>query len=208
MTKVKKQIAFLCCLIGGIICLSCAGNKMLTLQEPLPGKSLLVGAVLVENLGLEDVYEAITDKITVVIVGKWQENGNEKTSGFRVKTDKQGYYMLQNVFPGAYVIKGIEVDVGYSIHMFITSRWEGNTQIYEPASTMIDDIVRVWPKAEDKKVMDLGIQYICLEFSGQIQDQKYTRLQNGRLGLKDKTYDMKTPENYFAAKYPEWGWFK
>jgi hypothetical protein len=73
---------------------------------------------------------------------------------------------------------------------------------------MIDSIVRVWPKAEDKKVIDLGIQYIRLQFSGQIQDQKFAHLQNARLGLKDTTYNMIPPENYFAAKYPEWGWFK
>jgi hypothetical protein len=204
----KRYGGRLIIIMCGAIWLSCAAGQKVMLQEPVAGKSLLAGAVLVENLGLEDVYEAKTGKITVVIVGKWQENGKEKTAGFRVRTDEKGYFFLQNVNPGSWLIKGIEVDVGFSMHLLITSRWEGNTQIFEPAGTIIDDIVRVWPKAEEKKVIDLGIHYIRLEFSGQIHDQKFSRLQDTRLGLKDKTYTMSAPALYFSAKYPEWGWFK
>lgn len=186
----------------------CAAGKKISLEEPVAGKSLLVGAVLVENLGLEDVYEAKTGKITVVLVGKWLENGREKSEGFRVRTDENGYFFLPNVNPGSWVIKGVELDVGFTMHLLITSRWEGNTRIFEPAGTMIDNIVRVWPTAEEGKVMDIGIQYIRLEFSGQIHDQQFSRLNQTRLGLKDKTYTMAAPGQYFASRYHDWGWFK
>ena len=201
----KNMLIALMCLS---LFLACATTQKVTLQEPQPDKSLLLGAILVENLGLEEVYESKTDKITVVLVGKWDENGVEKIDGFRCRTDENGYFMLQNVPRGIYIIKGIEVDLGFSIHMLLTCRWEGNTQIFEPAGTMIDHIVRVWPEMEASKIVDMGIQYFRFDFSGTIHDQKFTQLREARLGLKDKTYTMLPPAKYFAQKYPDWQWFK
>ncbi len=201
----KKKVFGLLCL--GLF-LGCAATKKVAFQEPQQGKSLVLGAILVENLGLEEVYESKTDKITVVLVGKWSENGVEKIEGFRCRTDENGYFMLQNVPTGIYVIKGIEVDLGFSIHMLLTSRWEGNTQIFEPAGTMIDHIVRVWPAMEATRIIDLGIQYFRFEFSGTIHDQKLSQLRETRLGLKDKTYTMLPPTKYYTQKYPNWQWFK
>jgi len=201
----KKMLFGLLCL--GLF-LGCAATKKVTLQEPQQGKSLVLGAILVENLGLEEVYESKTDKITVVLVGKWSENGVEKIEGFRCRTDENGYFMLQNVPTGIYVIKGIEVDLGFSIHMLLTSRWEGNTQIFEPTGTMIDYIVRVWPEMEANRITDLGIQYFRFNFSGSIYDKRFPQLRGIRLGLKDKTYTMSPPTQYFAQKYLDWQWFK
>jgi len=168
----------------------------------------VAGAILVENLGLEEVYESRTAKITVVVVGRWIENGVEKVEGYRCRTDDMGYFMLQNVPRGVYVIKGIEVDLGFSIHMLLSSRWEGNTQIFEPAGNMIDYIVRVWPEKTPQRVIDLGIQYFRFDYSGRIHDQNFPELRAARLGLKDKSYTMAAPLSYFSSKYPDWQWFK
>ncbi|HOT95526.1 MAG TPA: hypothetical protein PLG50_03060 [bacterium] len=191
-----------------VLLLGCAGAEKMVLQPPQPDKSLVVGAVLVENLGLEEVYEAKTAKITVVLVGKGMENGVEKIEGYRVRTDEKGYFMLQNVPRGVYLIKGIEVDLGFSIHMILNSRWEGNTQIFEPGGTMIDHIVRYWPDMPPERIVDLGIRYFRFDFSGRILDQKFAQLREARLGLKEKLYTMPPPAAYFAQKFPEWPWFK
>lgn len=194
--------------VAASLTFSCAGTEKLTLQPPQPEKSLVVGAILVENLGLEEVYEAKTAKIWVVLVGKGVENGMEKIEGYRCRTDENGYFMLQNVPRGVYIIKGIEVDLGFSIHMILDSRWEGNTQIFEPGGTMIDHIVRVWPERLPERIVDLGIRYFRFDYSGRIHDQSFTQLRETRLGLKDKVYTMSSPVSYFSQKYPEWQWFK
>ena len=85
----------------------CATGSQIIMEEPQPEKSLLVGAILLENNGVEDVFESKTANIRVVVVGKSSIDGREE--GYRVKTDENGYFMIPNVPPGAYVIKGIEV---------------------------------------------------------------------------------------------------
>jgi len=92
--------------------------------------------------------------------------------------------------------------------MILNSRWEGNTQIFEPGGTMIDHIVRVWPEMAPERVVDLGIRYFRFDYSGRIQDQTFAQLRGNSLGLKDKVYTMPSPAAYFSQKNPEWGWFK
>jgi len=190
-----KNITALTCLFFILFLMNCAASKKTVLESPKPGKSLLVGAILVENVGLEDVYEARTANIMVVIVGRSEENGKEVTQGYRVKTNADGYYMIQNVPQGSYVIKGIEVDLGYETRMLVSSRWEGNTQFYYPENLMIDNTVRVWPPPSDQRVIDLQIRY-------------FKSINNAQLALPDIRYTMSDPEIYFHEKYPEWGWFK
>lgn len=195
-------------LLAVLLLLNCATTKTITLHEQQAGKSLLVGAVLVENDGLEDVYEAKTSNITVVIVGKSLENGKEVTKAYRVKTNPDGYYMVQNVPPGAYVIKGIEVDLGYETHMIISSRWDGNTQSYYPESLMIDSNVRVWPPASDQKIIDMQIRYFKIDAAQRIAYDNIKSLKDAVLSIRDNRYTMPNPFNYFRTKYPDWSWFQ
>ena len=191
-----------------LLLLNCAASKKSVLESPQPGKSLLAGAILVENVGLEDVYEAKTANITVVIVGRFEENGKDETKGYRVKTNSDGYFMVQNVPPGAYVIKGIEVDLGYETHMIVSSRWEGNVQHYYPENLMIDNTVRVWPPVSNKQVIDLQIRYFRIDAANRVVYDTIKSLDNAQLSLPDKRYTMPNPETYFRTKYPDWGWFK
>jgi len=202
-----KNIRKLAIFMGGVLLLNCAPTQKFTAESPQPGKSLLVGAILVENVGLEDVYEAKTAKINVVIIGKSTENGREVTQAYRVKTNADGYYMIQNVPPGAYVIKGIEVDLGYETRMIISSRWEGNRQQYYPVSLMIDNTVRYWPQASDKRVIDMRIRYFRIDAAKRIVYDDVKSLSNAQLALEDKRYTMPDPEDYFSEKFPDWGWF-
>jgi hypothetical protein len=190
------------------VLLSCASGSKTTLETPLKNQCLLVGAILLENNGLEDVYEAKTSRITVVIVGKWEENGKEMTKGYRVKTGENGYYMIQNVPPGSYVIKGIEADVGYETRLILTSRWEGNSQIFYPTDTMVDQTVRVWPPPITGPIIDMNIAYFSIDAAMRTYNDSYPELRNTTLVLKDQKHTMKNPVDYFREKYPNWEWFK
>lgn len=185
----------------------CASTVPQTLEEPRPGQSLLIGAVLLENDGIEEVYEAKTANIVVVLVGKSTRDGKDVTESYRVKTDDAGYFMLANVPPGAYVLKGIEADLGYETRLFLTSRWEGNQQIYYPGEGRIDHTVRVWPEAVNARVIDLEICYFRIDAALRTLHKRFPRLQNTALTLRDKTYTMENPQDYFRAKYPGSVWF-
>ncbi len=203
MKKIFRRLFYLYLILQT----GCAANQKFVQETPEAGKALVVGAVLVENDGIEDVYAAHKGNIDVVIVGKHMENGEEVIEGYRVKTDENGYYLLQNVPPGSYVVKGFEVDLAFSTRMIITSRWEGTTQIYYPIDTIIDNNVRYWPPAVSGPVIDMGIQYFRIDASKRIFDNKFKSLKNRTLGLPDHSYTMPDPAQYFEQKYPEWGWF-
>lgn len=190
-----------------ILFISCSSTQKFLLKDPVPGMSLLVGAVLVENVGVDDVYEAITSKINVIVVGKSIVEGKEVIQGYRLKTDEKGYFALANVPPGSYVVKGIEVDLGYGTRMLLTSRWEGNTQIYYPIDTMIDYTVNVWPPAMNGKFINLKIRYFHIDAANRVFDQIYNRLEDTPLNLNNVRHTMPDPLEYFQMKFPNSGWF-
>jgi len=196
-------------LVAIIFIMSCATTHSLFIPEkPLPGKSIVVGAVLVENIGIDDLYESKSENINVIVVGKSTEEGETEIKGYRVKTDKNGYFAIQNVEPGAYVLKGIEVDIGYANRRLITSRWEGERQVFINEDVMVDFNVRQWPEELDEKVIDMGIHYFKLDKAGRIFYNKYLQLNNINLYLEDKKYTMPKPSEYFRQKYLDSEWFK
>jgi len=206
MLKRKMSFVSIALVIVGIF--SCTGAKKFVLEKPQDGMSLVVGAVLIENNGIEDVYEAKTSKITVVIVGKSVIHGVEKTAGYRIKTDENGYFALQNVPPGAYIIKGFEADLGYQTHYIATSRWNGNTQVFYPFGGMIDFTVRNWPEPVRKKIIDMQINYFMVDKANRIAHKKYKSLKNGTGQIPNKKYTMVNPVEYYRLKYPQCEWFK
>ena len=183
----------------------CATGSQIIMEEPQPEKSLLVGAILLENNGVEDVFESKTANIRVVVVGKSSIDGREE--GYRVKTDENGYFMIPNVPPGAYVIKGIEVDLGYETRLLLTSRWEGNIQLYYPIDTIIDYTVRLWPESTDEKIINLQINYFSIDQAFRAIHRRFENLNNTSLLLMDKSYTMENPETYFKIRYPHSKWF-
>ncbi|HEX9971171.1 MAG TPA: hypothetical protein VGD14_03785 [bacterium] len=185
-----------------MILISCSTTQKMVFQEPEAGKSLLVGAVLVENDGIDDLYESKTSNITVVIVNKFTQDGKEGSKGYRIKTDKNGYFMVPNVWPGSFVLKGIEVDLGFTERYIISSMWEGNRQIFFVGANMIDYNVRIWPPESTEKIINLGINYFKLDNAGRILYENFKALNHAVLGLKDKNYTMPAPIDYFKEKYP------
>jgi hypothetical protein len=188
--------------------IGCSTTHKMVFQEPEPGKSLLVGAVLVENNGIDDLYESKISNITVVIVNKFIQDGKEQSKGFRLKTDKNGYFMIPNVSPGSFVLKGIEVDLGFSERYIISSMWEGNKQIFFDGANIIDYNVRIWPPENNNKIVNLGINYFMLDRAGRILFDNFKVLNDNELSLKNRRYAMSSPVEYFKTKYPESKWFQ
>ena len=181
------------------ILLSCSGSKPKgEMPKVIENPTVVVGAVLVENDGIDDRFESITANITVILVRKFLLDGKEESKGYRIRTDQNGYFRLENVPAGSSVLKGIELDLGYANRMLITSVWEGESQIYTTGGRMIDFNVRVWPPSSPGPVTDMGIQYFRIDRSGRITHNRFQSLNGASLGLKDKTYTMKNPKSYYA----------
>jgi len=180
-----------------------ASATQLKMQEPEEGKCVVVGSVLFENNGVDNFFDVIKSDITVILVGKSIINGKESIEGYRFKTDANGYFFLPNVPQGAYVLKGIELSLGYRGPTLITSRFDGTRQIFLTTAKMIDYVVRSWPEEVSGCVNDLGINYLMINPSMGIYFDQFSELRDNVLALKDITHTMPKPESYYRAKYPK-----
>jgi hypothetical protein len=200
-----KKIVIAMLIIWAFIIFSGCGPSLsqLKMQEPEAGKCIVTGAILVENNGVDDYYQVIKKSIIVIVVGKSIINGVESIEGYRLKTDENGYFFLPNVPQGAYVVKGIELSLGYGGLRLITSRWDGARQIFLTAENMIDYVVRFWPEEITECVNDLGINYFMIDPSMGIYSNQYSELRGNVLALKDMTHTMTNPEVYYQEKYPK-----
>lgn len=198
--------------IVALVLTSCAGTQMsreIVPEEPQPGMSAVVGAILIENMGMDDYYRPIKRAINVVVVGKSTVNGEEKTQGYRVYTDENGYFMLQNVPPGSYVVKGCEFTIGISTTMRVTAEWEANRKVFRITDQELNYIVRSWPPESDAKVINTDIHYFLVDRTPRIVgSQVFSAIDNQSLGLQEYTYTMKSPVDYFKEKFPDSGWFQ
>ena len=191
---------------------SCAVTGSYEQQEPQEGKAILVGAILVENFGLGDIYDFKKSNILVKIASKHEENGSEVTETHRTTTDPNGYFMLQNVEPGYYVIKGIEMNLVPNERSFVHAIWDGERRYYEMTGTELesDYTVRYWEQEYDGPVIDMGIMHfeVGITDRGHVLYNRFTELQNARLRLPGITYNMINPVEYYEDKFPEWKWFQ
>ena len=186
----------------------CTSTQKFVLEEPQADKSLVVGAIVVENVGLEDVYEAKKANIVVIIVGNSIQAGKESAQGYRVKTNPDGYYVLPNVPPGSYVIKGLELDLGYETHMLIGSYWDSNLQIYRPEHLMIDYTVPVWPAVSNERIINLNIRYFKIDAAQRIAYDTFKRIDSASVSLPQIRHTMPNPLDYFKVQYPASNWFQ
>lgn len=206
----KIRILLCVALVMGFIMQQCAATGNYLTEEPQPGKSLLVGAILVENFGIGDIYDSKTAGITVKIVGKYEENGQEVTKTYRTKTDSKGYYMLQNVEPGSYIVKGLEMNLVPNESTYVTAIWDGERRYYEITEQQQDYIVRFWPPEKTDRVIDMGIMHfeVGITDRGHVLYNRISQLNNNTLQLPGIKYTMKNPVTYYKDMFPDWGWFK
>ncbi len=206
----KKLTILLIVALSGTLLISCAGTGGggITIEEPQEGQSVVVGAVLVENNGFENYYRPIQDDIYVMIAGKSTVDGEEQTEGYRVKTNEDGYFMLQNVPPGAYVVKGIEFYVGVGQTMKVNAEWEAGRKYFRLTQEELNYFVREWPEEEDEQVINLNINYFLLDRAPRIAAFNTYQAINGEEINLDQSYTMPAPVEYFEKKFPEAQWFE
>jgi len=177
------------------------------MESPREGNSVVIGAVLVENNGINDNFIPVRSGITAVITG----NTEQGIEGYRVRTNDDGYFILQNVPPGKYVLKGIEADVGFGNLVYVSSTVRPDGVHYIRArQDRVLYTVQNWPDfiPDGERVVNMDINYFLLDRSGRVIHHPYTTLQNQSLNLPGESYTMTNPKNYFNQKFPENQWFK
>ena len=191
-----------------------------TLPDPIDDSSILImGCLFAENMGIDEQYEAIQDGNEVVLVGKFNEEGEEVTKGFHVKTDEKGYFLLPNVPKGSYVIKGTRIYVANSFEINIISNWRTNeVSYYVPylQEELIRHDVKYFPTPPKGRIYDFGITFFGIykgsEESGpagvanNVLYQTFRSIENQKFHIGQK-YTKPSPKEYFKKKFPKSKWF-
>ena len=204
-------------LIGFIIVifvfsLQCGGAKSV-LTGQVNDNILVIGGILVENLTLSSLgrYETVEVGVEVVVVGKATVNGQEEIKGYELVTDKKGYFFLENVPKGVYVVKGIRVLLEDQSTVRIMSDWDtpSNPQYYQLVrpEDSINFGVTVFPKKQEMvgNVLNIGIDYFGIE-PGSVAYKNLQKIENQKLHT-EKVHNRLNPYDYYKALFPGVNWF-
>ena len=204
----KKYLILL--LIVGMLQFQCGGGKQVALTAPVGDNILIMGGILVENLTFSSLgrYETIESGIDLVVLGKSEKGGEIK--GYQIVSDNSGYFYLENVPRGQYIIKGAKAILEDQSEVRFMNDWQDNRirfyRLVRPEQT-IDFSAVYFPKQEMQgKILNIGIGYFGLE-PGSISYKTLTELKNQKLGT-EKVHNRLNPLDYFKSKFPDSAWFK
>jgi hypothetical protein len=190
------------------------------ITDPLDNeKIIIVGCLIAENMGIDETFESIEEGTEVVIVGKSEGSNIEDAKGYHVKTDENGYYFLENVPKGNYVIKGARVFIANSFSINIISEWRTlETSYFVPylQEELIRHDVKYFPASPKGRIYNWGITYFGLSkgsedpgpagASNHVLYQHYLSLNNQKINI-GKEYNKPDPVTYFKQKFPKSKWF-
>jgi hypothetical protein len=213
------RIRCFCLLTAGLFVLAlsgCGASTLNVITEPASGGlNMVVGALLIENMGVDFKSETLSGKVDVYLVGK--KKSDNSIVSYKLKTDNNGYFCVENVPAGNYLIKGVRVMVGSKYEAKVVNDLELPNSGYYLQRNIQDPIIMEaeWlPKQPDDRVLDLGFLYIGFQPTGGEAGLSYNLLienfdfaDNKELNL-GKTYNLVTPFDYFKSKFPESPWFK
>ncbi|MCK4967402.1 hypothetical protein KAS50_10235 [bacterium] len=206
----KRYLLFTLIIVIAAFSLQCGGTtSVLTGRQ---GDGILVtGGILVENLTLTSFgrYETIEVGVEIVIVGKSEADG--KVTGYEVVSDANGYFFLENVPRGSYVIKGIRVFLEDQSTVRFMSNWDSALsptyyQLIRPEDT-INFIVEKFPKKMKmiSNILNMNITYFGLE-PGSVAYNVLPKLDNRKLHT-EKVHNRVNPFDYYKSKFPDVDWF-
>ena len=206
----NRYLLFTLVIVIAAFSLQCGGAK-----SALTGRQgdgiLVVGGILVENLTLTSLgrYETMESGVEIVIVGKSDADG--EVTGYEVVSDKKGYFFLENVPKGSYIIKGLRVFLEDQSTVRFMSDWDSALsptyyQLVRPEDT-INFIVEKYPKKMEmtSNILNMNIVYFGIE-PGSVAHNVFPKIDNRKLHT-EKVHNRVNPFDYYKSKFPDVDWF-
>lgn len=143
------------------------------------GESTVVGAVIVEFTGTYPGMKGpVTREMDVRIISHYlNKKGKEKEHTYTTSTDSLGYFKLENVPPGKYLVKAMEVSIGRASRITLSSKYSRGQNM--PSSrywgmmsgSILDNLRNMladhFTAESQEGVIDLGITYIQIQANEQ-----------------------------------------
>jgi len=143
-------------------------------EQPPVGKSTVVGAVVIDlNGSLYIQYEPLRSNLPIRVAVEFQTpKGKTTMYSYKIQTDENGYYRIENAPAGKYILKAIEMNIGQSTHITAASKfgqWAKGKQyrywgvlsgqMYRNERYLIETIFENEAKSD---VIDMGITLLTI----------------------------------------------
>ena len=188
--------------------LSCS-STLPDIEEPVDNNCLIIGSIIFDVNGYQDVNSTFHENIEVAIVGSVIDKGQEKRVGYWVQTDENGYFFLANVPPGAYALKGFRTNsIDLSEIVVVNELTDPQRNYFELSNSgaipMTGNLLDVRSK---NRIVNFKHNIFTLYRNGLAKFQRLNRVRNYKLSAGD-IIDFPPVPSYFLDKFPASAWSK
>jgi hypothetical protein len=185
----------------------CGGGGYSTkLTVPQEGKMLLIGAVIIENVGYSNLREAYTRDIEVSIMADIEEAGKTVRKAITIFADTDGYFCVENVEPGRYTLKGVRAFTpGGDWTIYNELRMPNERWVIANAAVRYPFTGEYFYFTPVLDVYNFNYNIFSVLPGGEARYANRTILENESFYLSE-TYTRGMVEEYFIKKYPDSGW--
>jgi hypothetical protein len=203
-----------------IIYSGCAGTRggLKSLPEPASNTTMVIGAVLIENINLSYPFDNWDLPLQVVLLGK-DEGGT--ISHHTVYTSNEGYYCLPNVPTGSYLLKAVIFQESGTLPEIIVNDWEDANSKYnllKHPERGIEYTAEWFPQPPKSNITNHKIAWFGLRsrnledtsdlYKGEvIYNVVNEEMQAKRMWRDGYPYTIQNPLTYFKNKFPLSGWW-
>lgn len=200
----KKTILISLLIAAGSI--NC-GSSLQNLPQPHESKNLIIGSLIFEIDGYQNIYRTFRDNIEVAIVGRYVENGQLKQFGEWVITDEYGYFYLANVPDGEYAIKGFRSRV-ISIGDVTVVNYLNNPDrnYYELLhNDLIGFNADLFDTRQNHRIINFQHNVFKLFQNEIVEHKRLNRLRDYKLSDGNEIDEQPVPV-YYIENFPDSGW--
>jgi hypothetical protein len=185
----------------------CAGGGYSTkLTIPQEGKMLVIGSVIIENVGYANLRESYTQDIEVSVMADIEEEGKTVRKGITIFADKDGYFCIENLPQGRYTLKGVRAYTpGGDWVIYNELRMPNERWVVGNAANRYSFTGEYFYFSPVLDVYNFNHNIFSVLPGGEARYANRTIMQNESFYLSE-TYTRGLVVEHFIEKYPDSGW--
>ncbi len=176
------------------------------LTEPTAEGMLIIGSVIVENVGYRQRREYYTTDIEVSIMADQEIEGQVVRKNVVIFADKEGYFSVENLPQGRYTLKGIRiVSPGGNWTIWNELRMPNERWMMGPQEYYYPFAGEYFHHTPVSNVYNFQHNIFSVLPGQEVRHATRPRIRDESFYLND-TYTRGFVEEYFIEKFPESGW--
>jgi hypothetical protein len=187
--------------------IGCAGGYVTNrLTEPIGDGMLIIGSVIVENVGYRQRREFYTSDIEISIMADQVVDGEMVRKNISLFAEKDGYFCVENIPQGRYTLKGVRIfSPGGDWTIWNELRMPNERWAVGPAEYRYAFTGEYFHFTPVDNVYNFMHNIFSVAIGGDAYYANRPRLRGEAFYLAD-TYTRGFVEEYFIDKFPDSGW--